>query len=66
LKTKRHILAALVDAERAKDPHGLPNDRCQEAFAELIEIYHAQHADDFVRPKLDPKFQVRPMTPSAR
>ena len=36
-------LRALIDAELAKN-RNLPNDRCQEAFAELIEIYHAQKA----------------------
>ena len=42
-------LRALLDAE-LKANGGAPNDRCQEAFAELIEIYHAQNADPLVRP----------------
>ena len=36
------------------------NDRCQEAFAELIEIYHAQNAEAPVRPPLDPTFDDTP------
>jgi len=31
---------------------GKPNDRCKEAFAELIRIYHAEHANPAVRPPL--------------
>ena len=49
-------LRALIDAELAKN-RNLPNDRCQEAFAELIEIYHAQKAEVHVRPPLDPKYR---------
>ena len=48
-------LRTLLDAELKKN-HGLPNDRCQQAFAELIEIYHAQNANPTVRPPLDPGF----------
>lgn len=49
----RHLyLRTLLDAE-LKANGGRPNDRCQEAFAELIELYHAQHADYAVRPPLD-------------
>jgi hypothetical protein len=53
-------LRALLDAERTKN-RGLPNDRCQEAFAELIEIYHAQNAEAPVRPPLDPNFRGKPL-----
>jgi hypothetical protein len=49
-------LRALIDAELTKN-HNMPSDRCQEAFAELIEIDHAQKADLWVRPPLDPKFR---------
>ena len=44
-------LRTLLDAE-LKANGGAPNARCQEAFAELIKIYHAQHADPFVRPPI--------------
>ena len=47
-------LRALLDAElRAND--GKPNARCKEAFAELIEIYHARNANPAIRPPLPEK-----------
>ena len=45
-------LRALLDAE-LKTNGGSPNDRCKRAFAELIEIYHAQKANPTLRPPLD-------------
>lgn len=44
-------LRALLDAE-LKANGGAPNARCKEAFAELIQIYHAQNANPVVRPPL--------------
>jgi len=44
-------LRTLLDAE-LKANGGKPNDRCKEAFAELIRIYHAENADPVVRPPL--------------
>jgi len=44
-------LRALLDAE-LKANGGKPNDRCKAAFAELIEIYHAENANPAVRPPL--------------
>lgn len=44
-------LRTLLDAE-LKANGGAPNGRCNEAFAELIEIYHAQNANPAVRPPL--------------
>jgi len=44
-------LRALLDAE-LKANGGAPNARCKEAFAELIQIYHAQNANPAVRPPL--------------
>ena len=44
-------LRALLDAE-LKANGGKPNDRCNEAFAELIKIYHAENASPAVRPPL--------------
>jgi hypothetical protein len=44
-------LRALLDSE-LKTNGGKPNDRCNEAFAELIKIFHAQNADPAVRPPL--------------
>jgi len=49
-------LRALLDAE-LKANGGSPNDRCNEAFAELIGIYHAQNADSAVHPPLDPAWR---------
>ncbi len=49
-------LRALIDTELTKN-RNVPNDRCKEAFVELIEIYHAQKADAWVRPPLHPKFR---------
>jgi hypothetical protein len=31
---------------------GKPNEKCNEAFAELIQIYHAENAIGTVRPPL--------------
>jgi hypothetical protein len=44
-------LRALLDAE-LKANGGVPNARCDAAFAELIQIYHAQNANPAVRPPL--------------
>jgi hypothetical protein len=44
-------LRALLDAELKTDG-GKPNDRCNDAFAELIKIYHAENANPAVRPPL--------------
>jgi hypothetical protein len=44
-------LRALLDAE-LKANGGKPNDLCNKAFAELIDIYHAQNAEPHVRPPL--------------
>jgi len=44
-------LRALLDAE-LKANGGKPNDLCNQAFAELIDIYHAQNAEPHVRPPL--------------
>ena len=44
-------LRALLDAE-LKANGGKPNERCQQAFAELNTIYHADHADPALRPPL--------------
>jgi hypothetical protein len=44
-------LRALLDSE-LKTNGGKPNERCNEAFAELIKIYHAENADPAVRPPL--------------
>ena len=44
-------LRALLDSE-LKSNGGKPNDRCNEAFAELIKIYHAENASDTIRPPL--------------
>jgi len=44
-------LRSLLDAE-LKANGGKPNERCKEAFAELIRIYHADNADPAVRPPL--------------
>ncbi len=44
-------LRALLDAE-LKANGGSPNEACNAAFAELIELYHAQNADPVVRPPL--------------
>ncbi len=45
------FLRTLLDAE-LKAGGGAPNDRCREAFAELIEIYSAQNAIPALRPPL--------------
>jgi hypothetical protein len=44
-------LRALLDAELKRN-HGSPNEACQNAFAELIRIYHAENANPVVRPPL--------------
>jgi hypothetical protein len=44
-------LRALLDSE-LKTNGGKPNDKCNEAFAELIKIYHAENASGTVRPPL--------------
>lgn len=44
-------LRALLDSE-LKTNGGSPNELCNEAFAELIEIYHAENAIGTVRPPL--------------
>ena len=49
-------LRALLDAE-LKTNGGKPNDRCNEAFAELIKIYHAENANPAVRPPLPKDYQ---------
>ena len=49
-------LRTLLDSE-LKTNGGKPNERCNEAFAELIQIYHAENADPAVRPPLPKDFQ---------
>jgi hypothetical protein len=49
-------LRALLDFE-LKTNGGKPNDRCNEAFAELIKIYHAENADPAVRSPLPKDYQ---------
>jgi len=44
-------LRALLDSE-LKTNGGKPNEKCNEAFAELIKIYHAENAIDTIRPPL--------------
>ena len=44
-------LRALLDSE-LKTNGGKPNDKCNEAFAELIKIYHAENASATIRPPL--------------
>jgi len=44
-------LRALLDSE-LKTNGGRPNDLCNESFAELIKIYHAENAIGTVRPPL--------------
>lgn len=44
-------LRALLDSE-LKTNGGKPNDKCNEAFAELIKIYHVENAPGTVRPPL--------------
>jgi hypothetical protein len=44
-------LRALLDSE-LKTNGGKPNEKCNEAFAELIQIYHAENAIGTVRPPL--------------
>jgi hypothetical protein len=47
-------LRALLDAE-LKANGGKPSARCNDAFAELIRIYHAENANPAVRPPLPRK-----------
>ena len=49
-------LRALLDSE-LKTNGGKPNVRCNEAFAELIKIYHAENANPAVRPPLPKDYQ---------
>ena len=49
-------LRALLDSE-LKTNGGKPNERCNEAFAELIKIYHAENANPAVRPPLPKDYQ---------
>ena len=49
-------LRSLLDSE-LKTNGGKPNDRCNEAFAELIKIYHAENADPAVRSPLPKDYQ---------
>ncbi|MCX6924759.1 MAG: hypothetical protein NT154_16325 [Verrucomicrobia bacterium] len=49
-------LRALLDAE-LKANGGKPNDRSNDAFAELIKIYHAENANPAVRPPLPKDYQ---------
>jgi hypothetical protein len=44
-------LRALLDAE-LKTNGGKPNEKCNEAFSELIKLYHAENADPAVRSPL--------------
>jgi hypothetical protein len=45
------FLRTLLDAE-LKANGGKPNERCNEAFAELIKLYHVGNAPGTVRPPL--------------
>ena len=49
-------LRALLDSE-LKTNGGSPNTRCNRAFAELIQIYHAENAIGTVRPPLPKGWQ---------
>ena len=49
-------LRALLDSE-LKTNGGSPNTRCNRAFAELIQIYHAENAIGAVRPPLPKGWQ---------
>jgi hypothetical protein len=52
-------LRSLLDAE-LKANGGTPNDRCNEAFAELIRIYHVADAPGTVRPPLPKDWKPKP------
>ena len=52
-------LRALLDAG-LKANGGKPDDRCNEAFAELIRIYHAENAIPGVRPPLPKDWKPKP------
>jgi hypothetical protein len=49
-------LRALLDAE-LKTNGGKPNEKCNEAFSELIKLYHAENADPALRSPLPKNFQ---------
>jgi len=49
-------LRALLDSE-LKTNGGKPNERCNEAFAELIKLYHAENANPAVRSPLPKDYQ---------
>jgi len=49
-------LRALLDAE-LKANGGKPNDRCNDAFAELIKIYHTENASGTIRSPLPKDYQ---------
>ena len=57
-------LRALLDSE-LKTHGGTPNDLCNEAFAELIAIYHAEKADPAVRPPLPAVASKNPSSPNS-
>ncbi len=52
-------LRSLLDAE-LKANGGAPNDRCNEAFAELIRLYHVADAPGTVRPPLPKDWKPKP------
>jgi len=54
-------LRALLDSE-LKTNGGKPNERCNEAFAELIQFYHAAHANPAVRPPLPKGYEGKRRT----
>ena len=54
-------LRALLDAE-LKINGGKPNEKCNEAFSELIKLYHAENADPAVRSPLPKKSPPRDPT----
>jgi hypothetical protein len=51
-------LRALLDSE-LKTNGGKPNDTCNEAFAELIKLYHAENANPAVRPPLPKEWNTK-------
>ena len=52
-------LRTLLDAE-LKANGGVPNERCNEAFAELIRLYHVENAPGTVRPPLPRDWKPKP------
>lgn len=50
-------LRALLDSE-LKTNGGKPNDKCYEAFAELINLYHAENASATIRPPLPKEWKL--------